>query len=504
MREPDRSNKRFLDSILNLLPNFVQKYPKDDQILLNDFIAVLSFYEVDTKLQRENLIQKINDFSKNYRYTELYRSTPFLWFAVGYFETSGQLLEEEKFYASRFYQYLVSSLRSKGNEKGGFDLLRQITPLTDGSWEELQRKSIKIIIPLDSDQLAVLKAGYNGCKYLGINLLYQNRLGKLIASQIKGYSRRTDQRRFFKPLTSLWLLQYHLPAFGLERINFQMKLENGVSLNQIINFKDPKSTLLQMSRIYRSRTNSKDYFGTLITMKEEVNELKDFLLDKYNLNLIEFNPIKQVFWSASLSEYEINKGWKTLTENKEILIMKRLSTSKPRKRRKQSTAFLSTIFNINAQLDHLKTFTDYVKVFCTYFGPYEYDTLPLESSIHKEELEILKTLYDEKILSIWFMVNRLRIDYSPDEFILILPLMSTQQLTWLLDLLPYAQIGRTDQSCIITTVLNPQMKALVEQLIQDYRVKWEIFSVLPEHSPVPPQFDWFNPTGRKWKPPLLK
>jgi hypothetical protein len=132
------SFKRSIQTVIDQFPNYIKKYPSEEQVILNEFLSVLHHYD-KADYQRAFLSKNIEDYIKQIHQNDsLYRTTPFLWFTDTFLQNSILLLNLASFHGASFYQYLLKPLLGDSATIGCFKLIVNQCALTDLAWEELQ------------------------------------------------------------------------------------------------------------------------------------------------------------------------------------------------------------------------------------------------------------------------------------------------------------------------------------------------------------------------------
>jgi len=153
------SLKKYIKTILDQLPQYIEAYPPEEQELLIEFLSIVAYYE-EADFQRKKLSQRFEEYNERVIKTNQYLNTAFLWFTESYLSTANLLLNISKFHATSFYEYLTKYLRGNSVTPGVFQLLKKKCSLPDLAWEKLQYSSNKLLYPLSNDQFEILIAIY--------------------------------------------------------------------------------------------------------------------------------------------------------------------------------------------------------------------------------------------------------------------------------------------------------------------------------------------------------
>ena len=149
-------NKKMIKTVISQLPPLIQHYPDSDQVLLNNFLELLQYFE-EADYKRSKLISRLTEYTNSLQGADIYLQTPFLWFTKTYFQNAQATLTCATFRADSFYRYLSRYLRHAGGSPGVFELLRKHTKLENLEWEQLQYTSNKIETPLSTSKLNLIE-----------------------------------------------------------------------------------------------------------------------------------------------------------------------------------------------------------------------------------------------------------------------------------------------------------------------------------------------------------
>ena len=503
-------HKRFLKTIIDQLPIIIEQYPLSDQIFLNRFLKILKLYE-KADYDRKNLSEQFQDFIRWSSDHDEYLRLPFLWFTVSYFEKSDQLLNVAKFRGDDFYGYLVQPLRGYPKTAGVFQLLRERTSLKDLIWEQLQYASYKLRDPLSKKQLQILEVTYSLIRETGIFALSQNRLKKTVDNAIDFSKKRILSKNLnylFTRIDARWYLRFFYQAFGIEQLYLQFQLSESISLTEIIDFENPSTMILSNSDVYRVRGFQNTYICIIHIPTSQVGSLQTYLEYCERQGYIILNEIVRITnscRSSSLALYKAEYGWQEISPASWSRLVKKLSTIRPRKRRtKQSSLFyLTPLFNEFRNYRQYPNPPQVIALFC--FRPliFSYSELPLGSTnphiplrLKKSQLRLLKKLYSHQLIEISFNAVRLTQEFSLDTYWLKIPRIPIEQLSRLLEILPFSHLFLAETQIYIWTYLSP---ILARWMSQD--LEWTILQVEPYHKPKKLDLNWFNSETLEWKSP---
>lgn len=338
-----------------------------------------------------------------------------------------------------------------------------------------------------------------------------NNLKTSIEKKTTTFDSTRELTRFFTLIDARWSLWYYLPAFGLELLYFHFQLSESTSLKDIIDFRNQANTSLRASRVYRVRDFPKTYTGILVIPTELDGQLEAYLRDcerQGQIIIHELKPIVNARRSTSLTYYQEDKGWKTFYPTIRQRLAEKLKTPTPRKwRTKSPLLFITPLINTTWIYHRWNNPSEVITLLCKFAGSHSFNKLPLGSkgeneskSLSTNERSLLKELIKQRVVSVIFLANRLRLEFSLDEYWIRTPLVPLKQLSRLLDWLPYSLIYFTETNIFIQTVLDPN---LVQMLKND--LKWVVIPIIEEHTSLNPKLTWFEPKRKRWKcPEILK
>lgn len=501
--------KRFMETILSQLPNYVTNYPPSDQIVLNEFLSVLQSYEVDTQAARKQLLESFQRFNNKYRNSEKFWSLPFLWFVESYFQNAYNLLSVASFHADDFYEYFVKQLRGDSDTHGVFQLVSKGTPLTDFAWEQLQYACNRLSVPLTSEELHVLEIVHTLCMEIGIKALNQSYIKNYFLNRAKSPTLSRKLVGLFSRLDSNWLLYFYTPAFDLELLFFHFQLSESTFLEDIIDFHDPTNTTLCYSNIYWIRGFHNTYCGILFVPTKFVESLRKYLQQCERLGqliLYELTKIDTSHLSVSLFLYQATKGWRNPTQTDWRRLVPILKTQNPRKKRiKHFSFYLSPPFNKFWHHNQSHNPSQIIALYCKIPRRFSFQELPLGSHnsqitmrLSKPEIKLLRELYLQKTLHVCFLSLRLISEFSLDNYWITLPKMPLDQLSRLLAWLPSSYLYLTETNIHIWTFLTSK---LAQWLRTD--LEWSVMPIVENHNPKNLVFDWYDLKTQQWKAPLV-
>ena len=510
--KPGRESfKRFIKTILEQVSTHIEGYKPSDQALLTEFFSILQHYE-EADHNRDKLSARLEQYTEKISKTPALVEKSFLWFTYIYIENADLLLNISGFHANQFYNYVVKHLRGSIDTPGVYNLIQQQVPLTDLAWEQLQYESNKLIYPLSEHQLQIIQALYSFINKRGIDTLNPQRIREAIISQVPfppNVRPAIMLSRFFKFINGSWYLRFHSPAFGLERLAFHFELKNGRSLNDIINFHDPDSTVLGLSAVYYDRNNPKTYMGTLVIPTEAINQLTTYLHQRVAegaLNLIDLTKINSIHRNVSFENYEVGTGWLQLNKTKLRRLTSYLKAKHPQKTTNPpSLSFTTPGYNTDWIFKDHRLPSQIIQLYCRFSKEFTYSALPIQRAdtenaftLSQAEIGLLKQLLYNQVVHIGFVPYRLVYEFALDAYWIKIPQIKETQLKTFLNTLPYCEYYRTDSSILVWTRLTPQLRQWIKE-----NFIWEIYQILPPHAPEGLKEEWFDDNNLTWIPPKL-
>ncbi len=504
------SLKKYIKTILDQLPQYIEAYPPEEQKLLKEFLSIVAHYE-EADFKREELSDKFDTYRQDIISRQNYLILPFLWFLGTYFRNARVILNNSDFHAKKFYEYLVKHLRGTAFTSGVYQLLRKGASLSDLTWEDLQYESNKLLYPLSEDQLQILEIIFSFILETGVYTLDSRKLKAAILKQVKlpkKVKNSVELNRFLKLIDGRWFLHFYSPAFGLDLLYIQFQLQSSSSLEDIIDFQNKKNTVLTQSYIYRARNSSKTYIGKLLVPTLQVNHLKNYFhhYEKEGyLTLKEFSRIRTTRVSTSLTHYKVDFGWTEPSVTKIRQLTTLLKSKHPTNKQNEDSALsLTSSFNRNWVYNQHPLPAKIIELYCKIPDEYSYSDLPLNTgnqhrtALSRNEIGLLKQLSYNEVVAIGFVPWRLVYEYSLDLYWINLPTIPDFLLKRFLCLVPYSDIYYTENSISLLTRLTPK---IVHWITTD--LNWRVIPVTLVHYPQNLDFNWFDVEKLKWKTPLL-
>jgi len=500
------SLKKYLKTILDQLPQYIETYPPEEKKMLREFLSVLSHYgEADFK--REELGNKLDSYRQKIISQDNFVILPFYWFVETYFRNAYVSLSVSKFHSESFYEYVVKHLRGNFQTKGAFKLIQTKTSLSNLKWEELQYECNKLTTPLTKDQLRIIDTVYSCIKELGVQSLDSKRLRTEIVKKTNQPSSTKDLHRFFKLIDGQWAIEFFSSAFGLDRYFFHLQMEENEPLGKIIDFSDPINTVLGLSDVHYVRDSKKIYYGTIYVPSRHMKGIKSFLakhVSTGSLKLKEFSKIKNIYSSNSLTLYQEDKGWVEARSSKIKRLTQLLFSPKTKNKQMNKTSLqMSPGFNNDWNLKIHPLHLDIIKLYCKIPQYFSFINLPFDSTLKKlnqnlsvKENGLLKQLIYNRVANISFTPWRLVYDFSLDLYVIILPRIPLIRVKHFLDFLPFSEMYITEASIIIWARLTKKLASWIEQ-----QLKWDVKAVLRANYPLALNIEWFDEETLQWKTP---
>jgi hypothetical protein len=507
VRQGRESFQRFLRTIVDILPPYIEKYPPSDQLLLNDFLSVLQHYD-KADYQRNKLSNRFKKYCDSLLGTDQYIKTAFLWFSFTYFSNANILLNVSKFYADVFYGYLVKHLRGSSKVPGVFDLIRKNVPLTNFAWEQLQYESHKLLVPLTDDQLQVLKNVYSVVMEGGVDTLDSRKLKAQIVNDLsfpKKIKSNEELRRFFQLLEGQWLYHLLVPAFGLDWVIIHIQLQESTSLEEIIDFQDPRNAIISVSYVYLNRNLPNTYIGILRVPSQDFGRLKSYLQKcerQGRLILKSLDKVTTWRFSGSLTYYRAKTGWIEPSPIRMRRLTRLLLAQNPREPTGE-LLFLYTSHQSNFDWhykDHPLT-VEIVKLRCKIsHHTYSYQNLPLSkqelSHLTHTDIGLLRQLHYNRVLQIRFVPMRLVNEFSLDMYCVILPKISDYQFRYFLNLIPSSDILLTEELIYLWVQLPPKLVQWIEN-----ELHWTVIPLIQQFGISNFEFSFYDPLKLQWRTP---
>ncbi len=503
------SFKRFIPTILNQITPYIEKYSLNDQKLLDEFFSILLRYE-EAEYNRNELEEAFEKVRLSILNNKQYFSLPFLWF-VGIFLLNARLiLSVSEFHANSFYRYIAKQLRGKGEILGVFQLVRKNTPLSDFAWEKLQYESNKLLYPLSNQQFQILRVIYSLINDRGIDVLDPRKLRTAIVNQVKfspSVKPINELSRFFRIVEGRWFLRFHSPAFGLDRLFFHLELNEGISLEEIIDFHSPESTVLGLSAVYYIRDHPNTYIGTLVFPTNSIELLKTSLQhheEEGDINLLDLSEISTIHRNISLNNYKEDSGWFDLSQTKMDQIAKEIQAKHLRKKPQMSSfSYTTPAFNLEWNFKKHPLPYQIICLYCKLPVEFSFSSLPIQPAslqeglaLSRSETGLFKQLLYNQIVHVGFVPYRLVYEYSLDSYWITLPRIPLFQLKGFLNIIPYSECYTTKSSIHIWTRMSSK---LIKWVKDD--LKWKIYPILDTHAPYGPKLEWFDENLLTWIQP---
>jgi len=505
------SLKKYIKTIINQLPQYIARYSPEEQELLKEFLSIVAYYE-EADFKREELENKFEKYRQEIASRENFLILPFSWFVDTYFRNARVLLSISKFHAKDFYEYLVKHFRGTTLVKGAFKLIRENTPLSDLTWEQLQYECTKLLIPLSIDQLQILETTHKLSTKIGIYSLDPRHLRNEIVGQLQFLKKtkpKIELNRLFSLTEGQWRILFFSPAFGLDRLFFHIQLTSSSTLKDLLGYHNPDNTVLTISDIYKVRDGSNTYFGLLYVPTQNVKNLIAYIkqLDNENLLILHnLQKIKTKWTSNSFAQYKPELGWINITQSQKNSLKRSFSSKKSRMEEEKIEYLHNPVsFNLNWHFTNHPLPTKLIKLYSKIAQGYSFSNLPLGSSrnqanksITKDELGILKQLYYNRVVFVDFIPWRIVHDFSIDLYVINIPKFPRSKLNYLLNLISYSDIYETEKNVSLWTRLPQTLEHWMKK-----DLNWEIDSVIRDHNPRDLNYDWFDEEELQWKTPEI-
>jgi len=503
------SLKKYIKTILDQLPQYIEAYPPEEQELLKEFLSILSHYE-EAEFKRSELSNKFETYRQDIISRKNYPVLPFLCFLSTYFRNALVILNNSGFHAKLFYEYLIKHLRGSTQFQGVYGFIRKKVALFDLAWELLQYECSKLTSPLTSDQLQILNTVYSCRKELGVHTLDSKHLRFEVNEKSNQPLTVSELTRFFTLIEGKWFLHFFPPAFGLTRLSFRIQLIEPNELNDIINFQDPSNTVLCVSDVHAIRNSKNEYIGTFLIPTRCIDRFTEYILhhkEQSNLVIKNLSKIETSFRTTSLEIYEAGVGWKEPSKTKLNLLKTKLLSEKPRETYSNalSTLNIPQSFNSNWYYNQHPLPGKIIELYCRIPEAYSFIELPFRSlksgntkSLSRDEIGLLKQLYYNKVVNIGFVPWRMIYEFSLDRYCIEIPQKPILKLKQLLFLLPYSFTYITKDKIYIWAFLTPHLVNWIKN-----RLKWNIYPVIWTQQLQDLSFEWFNKTTLQWKIPRI-
>ncbi|MFW9853842.1 MAG: hypothetical protein ACFFFG_02210 [Candidatus Thorarchaeota archaeon] len=492
-----KTHKKLLQTVIDQLPPYIERYSSEEQKLLTVFFETLKYYE-EADFQRERLSKRFLDYNRQYYQARTYLKYPFLWFSIDYFETANLMLSLAEYDGRSFYAYLAKPFKRHSQTEGGFLLIKNQIPLESQLWEQLQLICTRIELNLTEAQLFALKNVYQTIKERGIHSLRSRQLKKQITTDTHTFPTMRELASFFKLLGSKWNLWFHTPAFGLKYLYFHLKLAENTPLTRIIDFQNSKDRTLCASRIHRVPDRENEYSGYLVIPEAFLEDLKGFMEHNEHIHRVlslEMDEILTERVSFSLARYSLGKGWQ--------------DSSPPGSITHDYNFYITPEFN---QTWHYTQFSDplaLIQFFCQHRAIYYFEDLPLDPIPTKRqnrdiikqsarERGLLKFLYDKNVCALAFDSPRLHYNYSPYLFEIKSSVSSLNDLNQVITGLPYTRMFFSEEHLFLWAFLTSKD---AESLETEYNCQTR--QVISYHYPQRIKFSWYDSRNSAWHPPMI-
>jgi hypothetical protein len=494
--------KRSIQTILDLLPNYLLRFELYEREMITDFLAVINNFE-EADNNRLSLINQFDRYSEKVRKTTEYHTTPFLWFTVILTEQAICNLSISRFHALEFYKFLLYQLRDLHK------LIKKEIKLSSYEYEELQIKCGKADFKLTSDELEMLKTTFSAIESGKSESLRSKYIKRKIITNIaisSKYKRESEISRFYTLIDGKWWFQYTSSCFGLDRVFFHIHLESNIEINQIIDFNDSNNTVLGQSDVYQLLNSKDEYMGAFLIPDRDIERLHDYLRQceqKNYLKIKEFAIVTQKRRNTTLTLYKPDSGWQILPKKEQKDIIQQFQLQKVEEK----------------EIDYPRvppqwSFTEYpypldiIKLYCKSPDQFSYSRLPFDKikgekgknsqQLSIAEIGILKYLINKKALEVGFTPWRLVYNYSVSEYFIKLPKISIEKLAPFLKVFPYRETYFLERNIYIRTLLPVEIVSLIKN-----DLKWTIHQVSRTH-PIPDMnFSWFDNTRLEWISPKV-
>lgn len=502
------SYKRFIRIVVDQLPTYIKEYPSED--LLNEFRETLQHFE-EADFDRKGLSNQFDKYRMKYRNTEEYLHTPFLWFTIEYIKTANQLLRVAEYSGEDFYRFLMKYLKGISGTPGVFQLIRKKTALTDLAWEDLQYLITKFTPPLTNEELLVIKTVYSFIqkdkqRKKGLRILNPDRLRRIIVNEVSPGWTHASLSRLFAHIDARWELWFNRPAFGMERFYCYFQIDAATGLVDIIDFKNPDNTILGTSDVYQVRGFQNTFLGRLVCPTQMKAQLRSYIKEKNNegcLILHELTKITETYTSWSLVPYRAEKGWDRLSNDEMRQLIQQLNT--PEGEEEGDEYYLTQKcgklwFYQQAAEPHQA-----IALLCKYVKFYSFTELPWSTSHNRgsyrftrEEINLLKKLYHQKVVQVIFHVKRLINEFAHDTYWVKLSKRPIEQLSPLLSYLPICQIYYTNTHIHLWTQLTAELAHQLNTIPE-----WTVVPIIQNHQPQKLEFEWYDSIANVWKAPIV-
>jgi len=505
------SLKKYIKTIIEQLPKYIESYPSIEQELLKEFLSIVSLYE-EADFQRQKLSNKIESYRQEIISRENYVILPFFWFIGTYFQNARVLLSISKFHAKDFYEYIVKHFRGNSQVPGAFELIRKNISLSDLAWENLQHECNKLLAPLTNDQIQILETIYDYIKKTGIYSLDPRRLKTEIINQVQMSSNikpLAELKRFFSLLEATWFLRFFSPAFGLDRLFFHVQLNGSSSLPDLIGYQDPRNTVLNISDIHQVRELTDTYIGVLYIPTQDMDLLINYIENLESDNLIVLHDLQKLkikCSTSSLFQYKPDLGWKLPSQSAMKSLARSIISKRSKNEKKnQKNLYIPTPFNSEWHFTKHPLPCQIINLYCKIPQKFSYAELPLGSIRNQrkkyfttDEIGLMKQLYYNQVEQIGFIPWQIVYEFSMDKYNIKIPKLPSTKLNQLLKLLPQSEIYETEKNFIIWARFPENLKEWMKE-----KLNWEGNNISIFYYPSNLNYNWFNEEKLQWKTPEI-
>ncbi|MFX0171409.1 MAG: hypothetical protein ACFE9L_05770 [Candidatus Hodarchaeota archaeon] len=460
------SQKRFIQTILDQFPRFIEEYPPKDQELLTRFRQMLELAEVGTAAARDTFITAVRDYVTQIHTenTVLYVQTPFLWYTITYFTNAVKLLDLGEFLADSFYDYIVRHLRGTDKAVGAFPLIRNQTSINDLVWEQLQYACISLQVPLNQVDFDLLKEIYQFIKKEGVSIYQSLYLENMIKGRFRMPRLPPTILRFFERLGSQVMITLNFKFFGITEFIYSLRISEGHSFEELIDPTDPTNMTLTSAYYYRGLDDPQTFVGILLIPSHLRQLLQNYFQQKTKEHYIDsytLTELQQKRTSLSLAGYKVGEGWHKWSLTDCLDLTRSLKTPPPRSEKNEvEKCWLTRPYDMTIHFTQLETPIHAIDLFCDFLGVDQSFTSLLTQNmdypiLSRENYTLLTQLYQARVIDVTFFNHNLNIEFSPDVYWLKIPKIPFQQLIQLLNWLPSARIKENISHYYVWTRLTP-------------------------------------------------
>jgi hypothetical protein len=501
-------HKKMIRTVITQLPRYIHQYEQEDQILIQNFLEILNYFEY-AEIKRNELLNKFVKYNDSLFGTEIYVKTPFLWFTKNYFQKAGLTLSTTGFRAEKYYEFLAKHLRNSIHHSGAFNLIKNGTSLTSMEWELLQLASQKLMVPLNDTQIQFIENVNINIQNVGIQSLNSKYIRKNVFHTIITESMSTkDISSYISLLEGKWAINRNLNAFNIDSVFFHVRLTNSRQFNEIIDLHSEDNSLLKVSDVYQAKDNSKHYMGLLYVPSRNYGNLINYLYkreEKRELQIRKLVKINDIRRSVSLRSYKANQGWIHLKKSHLKEILSTVMNEQPNNYQGEKTFYLTPPFGKDWNFKQHPLPYEMIRLFCKLPETFSYGNLPLEikkdlsqSMFSIDERGLLKQLYYNKIFYVSYIPWRLVYEYSLSLFYIIIPNLYIEAILPFLEIIPFAEIYTFKDGLCIWAYLSDQIVSWIKNFLP-----WQIYPITHIHIPYPLDITWFNQQKLLWKSPKI-